>query len=84
MKLFDHALVFRTERERRVWITRYGGSGTGHGWIPETELLNLQKRGQFPDESIKMKDTQIHNVNVPDVLGIGTLKEIVLLETRLL
>jgi hypothetical protein len=27
------------------------------------ELLNLQERGQFPDESVKTEDTQIHHVD---------------------
>jgi hypothetical protein len=29
----------------------------------EGELLNLQKSGQFPDEFVKIGDTQIHCVN---------------------
>ncbi len=38
------------------------GSGTILGWFPEPELLKRQKNGQFPDESVKIKDTQIHYV----------------------
>jgi hypothetical protein len=30
------------------------GSGTGHGQTEEPELLNLQKRGQFPDEPVRI------------------------------
>ncbi len=43
--------------------TLYGGSGTGHGQITQDELLNFQRRGQFPDESVRMKTTPIHYVN---------------------
>jgi hypothetical protein len=25
------------------------GSGTGHGWIAQAELLKMKKNGQFPD-----------------------------------
>ena len=32
------------------------------GWIPQDELLKLTKNGQFPDETAKMEDTQIHSV----------------------
>jgi hypothetical protein len=39
------------------------GSGTGHGWIAQAELLKMKKNGQFPDEPVKIKDTQIHYVN---------------------
>jgi hypothetical protein len=35
-----------------VTRTRNGGS----------ELLKLQENGQFPDESARIKDSQIHNV----------------------
>jgi hypothetical protein len=28
-------------------------------YISETELLKMQKRGQFPDEPVKIKDSQI-------------------------
>jgi hypothetical protein len=37
-------------------------SGTGHGWIAQTELLKLQKNGQFPDELLKIEGAQIHYV----------------------
>ena len=36
-----------------------GGSGTGHGRVAETELLKLQRSVQFPDELVKIEDTQI-------------------------
>jgi hypothetical protein len=39
------------------------GSGTGHGDVPQAELLNLQKNGQFPDELGEIEDTQIHYVS---------------------
>ena len=29
--------------------------GTGHGQITQAELLKLQKSGQFPDESVRIK-----------------------------
>jgi hypothetical protein len=28
------------------------GSGIVHWWIPEDELLKMEKSGQFPDESV--------------------------------
>jgi hypothetical protein len=31
--------------------------------IDKTELLKLQKSGQFPDDPVKIKDAQIHDVN---------------------
>ncbi len=39
------------------------GSGTGHGQITQAEVLKMQKCGQFPDESVKVKVAQIHCVN---------------------
>ncbi len=42
--------------------TRCDGSGTGHGDVEEDELLKLQKRGQFPDELVKIEGTQMHCV----------------------
>jgi hypothetical protein len=41
--------------------TPLGGSGTG-GSVPQVELLKLKKIGQFPDDPVKIKDTQIHYV----------------------
>ena len=61
--------------------TPRGGSGTGHGWIAQAELLKLPKSGQFPDELVKIQGAQIHYV--PDVLAIAGIKEIAL-EVRLL
>ena len=29
------------------------GSGTDHGDVVQAELLKMQKRGQFPDESVR-------------------------------
>ena len=33
--------------------------------ITQTELLNLQESGQFPDESAKIKVTQVHSGGHP-------------------
>jgi hypothetical protein len=44
--------------------TSCDGSGTGHGHIVEAALLKLKKSGQFSDESVRIKGTQIHYVNV--------------------
>jgi hypothetical protein len=38
------------------------GSGIIHDLIVLTKLLKLQKSGQFPDESVRIKVGQIHNV----------------------
>ncbi len=51
-----------------------GGSGTGHGRFPESELLKLQKSGQFPDESVRIKGTN-SLCNLPEVLGIGDIND---------
>jgi hypothetical protein len=57
------SVLERTQQCVRLWIWDVRRtSGTGF-WILETELLKLQKNGQFPDESVKRKDTQIHYVN---------------------
>ncbi len=48
-----------------------GGSGRVHSHVPETEL---NKRGQFPDES-KYKSHTNSQDNLPDVLGTGYIKE---------
>ncbi len=40
-----------------------GGSGSGHGWIAQVELLKLKKNGQFLGESVRIKGSQIHYVN---------------------
>ena len=42
--------------------TPFDGSGMDHGQITETELLNLKKNGQFPDESVSIKGEPIHYV----------------------
>ncbi len=42
--------------------TPHDGSGTGHGWIAQDELLKIQKSGQFPDELVKIEGVQIHYV----------------------
>ena len=39
-----------------------GGSGTGHGLVVETELLKGKKKGWFPDDLVKIEDSQIHCV----------------------
>jgi hypothetical protein len=33
-----------------------GGSGNTHDQIALTELLKLQKNGQFPDEPVRIED----------------------------
>ena len=38
-------------------------SGTDHWWITLVELLKLQRSCQFPDEFVKIEDTQIHCVS---------------------
>ena len=48
--------------------TPHDGSGTGHGWITEGELLKMKKIGQFPDDPVKIKDKQIHYVNTQTYL----------------
>ena len=44
-----------------------GGSGS---CFPLVELLTLEERGQFPDESPKIKGEQIHSVGVLESAGI--------------
>jgi hypothetical protein len=39
-----------------------GGSGRVHGRVVQTELVNLQKNGQFPDDPVRIKVTRIHYV----------------------
>ncbi len=56
-----------------------GGSGTGHDHVAQTDLLKLQKSGQFPDELVKRECAQIHCVSSQtDVLTIAGRKEITL------
>jgi hypothetical protein len=62
--------------------TPRGGSGTVHGLFPQVELLKSQKNGQYPDEPAKIKDTN-SLCKHPDILSIGSIKEIAL-EGRLL
>ena len=38
----------------RVPRTPRGGSGRGHWFIAQAELLKLQKSGQFPDEPVRI------------------------------
>jgi hypothetical protein len=54
-----------------------GGSGTGHRYVTQTELLKLQRSGQFPDEFVKIEDTN-SLCTLPDVLAIAVIKEITL------
>ena len=48
-----------------------GGSGRNHDQIALTELLKLQKSGQFPDEPvrIKNKETKLEETEVSLALG---------------
>jgi hypothetical protein len=39
-----------------------GGSGIIHNLIALTKLLKLQRSGQFPDESVRIRVGQIHYV----------------------
>ena len=41
----------------------HDGSGPGHGDVVQSELLKVQKSGQFPDELVKIEFTQIHYVS---------------------
>jgi hypothetical protein len=40
----------------------HNGSGRIHDLIELTELLKLQKRGQFPDDPVRIKFREIHYV----------------------
>jgi hypothetical protein len=42
--------------------TTRDGDGTSHGQIAQAELLKLEKSGQFSDESVRIKASQIHYV----------------------
>jgi hypothetical protein len=37
-------------------------SGIVHGHVVQSELLKLEKNGQFPDELVRIKGSQIHHV----------------------
>jgi hypothetical protein len=39
-----------------------GGFFVPHSYVVQAELLKLQRRGQFPDEFVKICVTQIHYV----------------------
>ena len=41
------------------------------------QCCSLGKRGQFPDESVKIKDTQIHDVNTRRTRNISHKGDIV-------
>ena len=42
---------------------RRTSSGESGGWFVLAELLKLKESGQFPDESVKIEDTQIRCVD---------------------
>jgi hypothetical protein len=46
-----------------------------HGYVAQAELLKMQKRGQFPNELVKIQDTN-SQCKRPDVLAIAGIKEI--------
>ena len=46
--------------------------------VEQAELLKLQKSGQFPDELVRIKDSQNSLCNLPDVLVIADIKTITL------
>jgi hypothetical protein len=50
-----------------------GGCGKVHCLNTRPELLNLQKSGQFPNELVKIEDTQIQYV-VSQVIVITVIK----------
>ena len=47
--------------------TTRGGSGPGHWYIVQDELLKLENRSVAVHELVKMEDTQIHSVSVQAV-----------------
>ena len=38
-------------------------SGESGGWFALVELLKIEERGQFPDESVKVEGVSIHCVD---------------------
>jgi hypothetical protein len=48
--------------------TSRDGNGSGFKRLPQVELLKLQKSGQFPDESAKIKGAQAHSGGGPRYL----------------
>ena len=63
-KLIRKAAVLARVRTTLLLRKPRGGSGTGHDHVEQTKLLKLQKSGQFPDEPVRIKDAQIHYVDV--------------------
>ncbi len=59
LRLIRKADALTRVRSTFFWAvdrTPRGGSGTDHWQIALTELLKMeQKRGQFPDESVRIK-----------------------------
>jgi hypothetical protein len=49
-----------------------------HGHVSQVEILKVEKRGQFPNDPVRIKRTQIQYVTFqgPDVLGIEDMKEV--------
>jgi hypothetical protein len=37
-----------------IELVDFSTSGIIHWWISETELLKMEKRGQFPDETVRI------------------------------
>ncbi len=44
--------------------------------ITSVEVLKCQESGQFPDDPVKIEDTQIRCVDTKDVLTIADIKAI--------
>ncbi len=44
-----------------------------NGRVVQTELLKLQKIGQFPDEPVRIKVGRIHHVISKDVLATACI-----------
>ncbi len=47
------------------------GSGTGHGWITQAELLKVTKSGQFPDDLVKIKASYRSMGTTGDPVPVG-------------
>ena len=59
--------------------TPRGGSGTCHAHVAQAEILKLQKSGQFPDEPVSIKVSQLEfTMYLQDVLATAGINEMVL------
>ena len=60
LRLINKVSTFERVLRYRLFLlnperTPCGGSGKDHCLVPEPELLKLQKNGQFPYESVRIK-----------------------------